>query len=171
VGSGFSAGKKGCSGPLQSREKCGGFGRLGCGGKDRLLVGFENGKPGREILGVIGAGIVSDLKIGTKEGGSEFGDQFFHRIALIAKAFSQLPVAAVLAAGPVAKLMAQRRKVRFRCRARWGTDEGLAWRQVDAVRLMVTGMDASPLASSTPGWQKATGYARRSLAETTMGRY
>jgi hypothetical protein len=36
--------------------------------------------------------------------------------------------------GIMAKLMAQRRKVRFRCRARWGTDEGLAWRQVDGVR-------------------------------------
>ena len=38
---------------LKSREKRGGFGRLGCGGEDRPLVGLQHGKPGREILRMI----------------------------------------------------------------------------------------------------------------------
>jgi hypothetical protein len=58
---------------LQSREERGGFRRLRCGGEDRLLVGFEDGQPGREILGMIRAGIVGDAEIGAEEGGSEFG--------------------------------------------------------------------------------------------------
>ena len=45
----LSAGKEGYSCPLQSREERGGFGCLGCRGEDRLLVGFQNGEPGREI--------------------------------------------------------------------------------------------------------------------------
>jgi hypothetical protein len=49
---------------LQSCAERGGFGCLGCGGEDRLLVGFEDGKPGRGILRVIGAGIVCDVQIG-----------------------------------------------------------------------------------------------------------
>ncbi len=59
---------------LQSRQKRGGFGRLGCGGEDRLLVGLQHGQPGREILGVIRARLASDTQIGAEEGGSEFGD-------------------------------------------------------------------------------------------------
>jgi len=59
---------------VQSREECGGFGCLGCGGENCLLVGLHDGKPGREILGVIRARLASDLKIGAEEGGSEFGD-------------------------------------------------------------------------------------------------
>jgi hypothetical protein len=47
---------------------------LGSGGEDRLLVDLQHGKPGREILRVIDAGIVGDLKIGADESGSEFGD-------------------------------------------------------------------------------------------------
>ena len=59
---------------LQCRQKCGGFGCLGCRGENRLLVGFEDGKPGREVLRVIRAWLAGDLKIGTEERGSEFGD-------------------------------------------------------------------------------------------------
>ena len=60
---------------VQSREERGGVGCLGCGREDRLFVGLQKGKQGREILRVIRAGIVSDAQIGAEEGGSEFGDQ------------------------------------------------------------------------------------------------
>jgi hypothetical protein len=59
---------------LKSREERGGFGRLRSGGEDRLLVGLQDGKPGREILRVIGARLVGDAKIGAEESGSEFGN-------------------------------------------------------------------------------------------------
>jgi hypothetical protein len=70
----FSASKEGCSRPLQSREERGGLGRFRRGGEDRLLVGLQDGKPRREILGVIRARLASDKQIGAAEGGSEFGD-------------------------------------------------------------------------------------------------
>jgi hypothetical protein len=66
--------KSGRSRTLLSREKRGRFGRFGCGGEDRLRVGLQHSKPGREILRVIGAGIVGDAQIGAEESGSEFGD-------------------------------------------------------------------------------------------------
>jgi hypothetical protein len=59
---------------LQSREKRGGFGCLGCGGEDRLFVGLQQDKPGREILRVIRARLAGDTQVGAEEGGSEFGD-------------------------------------------------------------------------------------------------
>jgi hypothetical protein len=64
-------------GRLRARKRCeerGGLGRLGCGGEDRLLVGFQDGQAGREILRVIRARLVGDAEIGAKESGSEFGD-------------------------------------------------------------------------------------------------
>ena len=60
--------------PLKSGEERGGFGRLGCGGEDRLLVGLEDGEPGREILRMIRARRGGDVEMGAKEGGAEFGD-------------------------------------------------------------------------------------------------
>jgi hypothetical protein len=59
---------------LQSGEERGGFGRLGCGGEDRLLVGLQYGKPGREIVRVIRARRVGDAEIGAEERRPEFGD-------------------------------------------------------------------------------------------------
>jgi len=50
------------------------FGCLGCGREDRLLVGLQDGEPGREILRVIRSRRVSDAEIGAEEGGSAFGD-------------------------------------------------------------------------------------------------
>src|ERR1700730_41873 len=44
-------------------------GNLRCGGEDRLLVGFADGKPGREILRVIGAGIVCDAQVRAEKDG------------------------------------------------------------------------------------------------------
>lgn len=40
---------------LKSRQERGSFGRFRSGGEDRLLVGLQDGKPGREILRVIRA--------------------------------------------------------------------------------------------------------------------
>src|SRR6202035_4995294 len=55
---------------------------------------LHDGKPGGEILRVIGAGLVGDLKIGTEEGSAKRGDKHLHRIGVIAEALSKLPVAA-----------------------------------------------------------------------------
>jgi hypothetical protein len=63
---------------------------------------------------VIGAGIVGDAQIGAEKGGAEFGNQLLDRIGLVAEAFAELPMAAALGAGPVAKLMTERGKVGFR---------------------------------------------------------
>jgi len=60
---------------LQGREERGGFGCLGCGGENCLLVGLHDGKPGREMLRMIRSGRVSNAERGAEEGGSEFGDQ------------------------------------------------------------------------------------------------
>jgi len=49
-----------------------------------------------EILRVIGARLVGDLKIGTEEGGAKLGDKLFHCVGVIAEAFAELPVAARL---------------------------------------------------------------------------
>ena len=92
---------------LKSREERGGLGRLRCGGEDRFLVGLQDGKPGREILRVIGARLVGDAEIGAEESGSEFGDQFLHRVGLVAEALAELPIAAALGARPVGQFMAE----------------------------------------------------------------
>jgi hypothetical protein len=57
---------------LQGREERGGFGCLGCGGEDRLLVGFQHGQPGREILRVIRSRRIGDAEIGAEKSGAEF---------------------------------------------------------------------------------------------------
>src|ERR1700737_435470 len=64
-----------------------------CGGEGRFLVFLHDGKPGGEILRVIGAVLVGDLQIRTEEGSAQLGDKLFHRIGVIAEALSKLPVA------------------------------------------------------------------------------
>ena len=95
--------------PLQSRKERGGLGRLRSGGEDRLLVGLQNGKPGREILRVIRAWRVGDAKISAEEGGSEFGDQLLDRVSLVAEALAELPIAAALGRSPMRQFMADGR--------------------------------------------------------------
>ncbi len=94
---------------LKSREERGGLGRLRSGGEDRFLVGLQDGKPGREILRVIRARLVSDAKIGAVEGGSELPNKFLDRVSLVAEALAELPIAAALGARPVGQLMADGR--------------------------------------------------------------
>jgi hypothetical protein len=113
----------GNSRPLQRSQKPGRLGRLGCRGKDRLLVGFEHGKPCRQILRMIGARLVADAEVGAKKRGSEFRDKFFHRIGLIAETLAELAVAAALRARPVGQLMAEGRIISFRRRARRGAGD------------------------------------------------
>ena len=84
--------------PGEIRGSLGGFRR---GGEDRPLVFLHDRQPMSEILRVIGARFVGDLKIGTEEGGAQLGDKLLHRIGLIAKAFSKLAVAAGLGRSPV----------------------------------------------------------------------
>ena len=92
---------------LKSREERGGFGRLGCGGEDRLLVGLQNGKPGREILRVIRARLVGDAKIGAEESGSKFRYELLDRVSLVAEALAELAVATAPGARPVGEFMQQ----------------------------------------------------------------
>jgi hypothetical protein len=99
---------------LRSRQERSGFGGLGCGGEDRLLVGLQYGQPGREILRVIRAGIAGNTQIGTEEGGSEFGYKLLHRIGLIAEALAELAIATGLGRSPMRQFMTEGRIVRFR---------------------------------------------------------
>ena len=94
---------------LKSREERGGLGRLGCGGEDRLLVGLQDRKPGREILRVIRARLVGDAKIGAEESGSELPDKFLDRVSLVAEALAELPIAAALGRSPMGQFMADGR--------------------------------------------------------------
>jgi hypothetical protein len=59
---------------LKRRKKRCGFGRLGGGGENRLLVGFHNLQPVIEVLRVVDARLVGDPQIGAKERGAEFGN-------------------------------------------------------------------------------------------------
>ncbi len=47
---------------------------LGCSGEDRLLVGLDDSKLGREILRGNGTGIVGDPQVGAEKDGSKFCD-------------------------------------------------------------------------------------------------
>ncbi len=49
---------------------------------------------------MIGAGLVRYAQIGAKKGGSQFGDEFFHRIGGIAETLAELAVTAALHARP-----------------------------------------------------------------------
>jgi len=51
---------------LKRRQERGGFGRFGCGGKNRLLVGLHHGQPMVEILRMVGARLVADAEIGAQ---------------------------------------------------------------------------------------------------------
>jgi hypothetical protein len=61
------------------------------------IVFLHDRQPMSEILRVIGAGLVGDLKSGTKEGDAKLCDKLFYRIGVIAEALSKLPVAATKA--------------------------------------------------------------------------
>lgn len=59
---------------LQLVEEVSGFGRLRCGGEDRLLVSFEYLEPVIDVLRVIRAKFGADADIGAEEGRSQLCD-------------------------------------------------------------------------------------------------
>ena len=126
--------RAGGSRPLKRREKRRGFGSLGSGGKDRLLVSLQHAQPRVEILRVIGARRIGDAKIGAEERSAKFGDKLFHGVGFIAEALAELAIAAGLGARPVNELVKLGRVVGLGRRARRRTDERFAWRKLDAVR-------------------------------------
>jgi hypothetical protein len=52
-------------------------------------------------LRVIRARLIADAEIGTQERGSEFGDQLFDRVGVIAETFAEFAIAAARCARPV----------------------------------------------------------------------
>jgi hypothetical protein len=50
---------------------------------------------------MVNAGFGCDAELGAKKGGAEFGNQFFHRIGIIAEALAELAIAALFVRGPV----------------------------------------------------------------------
>jgi hypothetical protein len=61
-------------------------------GKDRSRVVAQHLEPARDISGVIRPWRVGDAKVGTEERRSEFGDELFHRIGIIAKAIGEIAI-------------------------------------------------------------------------------
>lgn len=57
--------------------------------EDCFAVAFQNAKPVADIVGMIGAWFCRDAKITTKERSAKFGNHFFHRVSIIAKAFTE----------------------------------------------------------------------------------
>ena len=57
--------------------------------EDCLAVAFENAQPVTDIIGMIGAWFCRDAKIPTKECSAKLGNHFFHRVGIIAKAFTE----------------------------------------------------------------------------------
>src|ERR1019366_5987480 len=94
--------------PLQSRQKPGRLRCLGRRGKDRLLVGFEHGKPCRQILRMIRARFVTDAEIGAKESGPKFSDKLLDRIGLVAETLAELAIATALRRREVDQFMTER---------------------------------------------------------------
>jgi hypothetical protein len=63
-----------CASRLQAVQIIGGLLRVAGGGEDRPLVVFQDFEPGRDIGGVVVAGLRRDAKIGAEKGTSEFGN-------------------------------------------------------------------------------------------------
>ena len=57
--------------------------------EDRLAVGFEDAEPVTDIFGMIGARLSGDTKIAAEERRAKLGNHFFHRVGIIAKAFTE----------------------------------------------------------------------------------
>ena len=89
-----------CAG-LKAKKVGNGGGGKRRGRKNRLLVAFHHLKPGCDILSVVVAGCVGDLKLGAQISGAKLGTEFFETIRLIAKAFAVFAVEAMRRAGPV----------------------------------------------------------------------
>ena len=66
--------------------------------EDCFAVAFQNAQPMADVVGMIGAWLCRDAKITTQECSSKFGNHFFHRVGIIAKAFTERARATCLCA-------------------------------------------------------------------------
>ena len=57
--------------------------------EDCFTVAFQNAQPVADIVGMIGAWFCRDAKITAQERGAKFSNHFFHRVCIIAKAFTE----------------------------------------------------------------------------------
>ena len=97
-------------------------------GEDQALVVLQGLQPMADIGGVILANLRRDPEIGAEEGGTELGDEFFLRVAFIAKPHApEIPCEALLVFRPVRDLMRQRGGVAL------GVAEGLEGRHLHMV--------------------------------------
>ena len=81
------------------------LGRLGGCCEDRPRIALHELEPLREILRVIGPRFLCDLKLRLQKRCTDFRDEFFSRVGLIAEALAKIAVETVLRAGPVRQLM------------------------------------------------------------------
>ena len=72
-----------------------------CGGKNGSFVRPEHGQPVGYIGRMVESRLKSNAKVGTKEGGADFGNQFFPSIGFVAEAFTEIAITAMLGRGPV----------------------------------------------------------------------
>ena len=83
--------------------------RVRGGRENRAAVILHDFQPVRKVGGMILAGLKREFKIGTKESGAQFGNEFLLRIGVAAEAVpAEVAVKAVLAAGPMGQLMRKR---------------------------------------------------------------
>ena len=69
-------------------HEVGGLLSVRCGGEDEPPIALQYLQPASDVAGVIGAGMQLKTKVGAEEGGPQFGDQFFVRIAVVAPALA-----------------------------------------------------------------------------------
>ena len=68
------------------------FGSLVCSTRRRencFAVTFQNAQPVADIVGMVGTWFDGDPEITTQERSAKLGNHFFHRIRIIAKAFTE----------------------------------------------------------------------------------
>ncbi len=88
-------------------QEVGGALRLGGGGEDRPLVGFQHGEPVGEIGGVILARLRGEVEIGGQESRAQFCDQLLEGIGPVGETPAELPVEAGPVSCPVDQLVDQ----------------------------------------------------------------
>ena len=74
-------------------------GGLGCCREDRPGIVRKQGNPVSDVTGV--SELALDPKVGTEEGGGEFGDQLFGRVGSCAKPMTEVAIEPLLVARPV----------------------------------------------------------------------
>lgn len=91
-----------------------------------------------DVLRVIGAREVGDGKLGTEECSPELGDQLFERIGLVAEAFAELAVEAMLGPAGMNFLVQDGRIVGLGRRRGGCAGEQIARRHLDEIALAAT---------------------------------